>query len=411
MRHLAAAVAIIAALAFAAAAHAQAPTPTAEPELSMFPYRIDITGPASMPAGQPVTFDVRYQRVSSAAGSDNEIVLVHEGADFGSIAARQSDAPNDLGPQNADAERIALLSDSGEFDVTLRPHTGFTGALTLSFYVPGTGIALPEGTVDHATSAVAPAGAMVITGEVPAPPGTQVRVDAEKLPSAQPLPCDKTVSTPASTDGTSLFLLIVAPDCVHQASNTLRICWAPDACAISGFDPGEHDLGLLHNDLAMPASTPTSVVASGSMQLTASVAAPAGSPVVFDVLRDRTFEPCGATTTVPSSDPTQSRIDATLGPGCAGGIMGLVRIVVNGQAASFVEFRPGTTVDAGLLVPGSLDRQRVAGPNTGDGTMAARPDRTPLVIALALAAIAGVVLGSGFAVRRRRQALDAGPNR
>ena len=44
----------------------------------------------------------------------------------------------------------------------------------------------------------------------------------------------------------------------------------------------------------------------------------------------------------------------------------------------------------------------VTPPNTGDGTSAARPDRTPLAVALALAAFATMALGCGVMLRRGR---------
>jgi hypothetical protein len=86
-------------------------------------------------------------------------------------------------------------------------------------------------------------------------------------------------------------------------------------------------------------------------------------------------------------------------PGC--GAPGRMVRVVRGKTLldPILAWQPGALAQSPsftVLVP------HVTPPNAGDGASAARADRTPLAVAVALAALASVALGSGFVLRRRR---------
>lgn len=272
------------ALTFTRSAHAQTPAPTtgltpiATPELTQFPYKIVISGPQTSVAGQPITYDLDYTWVAPPAAREGAgIVLVYEFGTLVSVTPVRGAAPTDAGPQGTYSENYGLNGEAGTLGVVVQPPPGFTGLFGVGFYVRGTEIGYPEGTVAGATTLVALPGSMIITGEVPASAGEYVSVEALNPTTLQPVTCDTMTSRPSEVPGpliaaptevpgatptevpaSSRFGLIVASSCVQQASGNLRICWSPNtppspppavdtrACYTAlTFSEGLHDLGLL----------------------------------------------------------------------------------------------------------------------------------------------------------------------
>jgi hypothetical protein len=137
-----------------------APTPLL-PGYAIFPYRVVLSGPSEARAGEEVTYQLEYQRVSEELGG--EIVLEYghtSSAPTGSlvsIRAASGSEFTDIGAQIAGySERIAFAGDAGILEVTVRIRADFVGETGLSFYVPGTGILMPPGTVSSVRTDVAP---------------------------------------------------------------------------------------------------------------------------------------------------------------------------------------------------------------------------------------------------------------
>ena len=97
-------------------------------------------------------------------------------------------------------------------------------------------------------------GSMTLTGRVPAPAGTKVRVEALDPASTSGFVCDQATSASVAGDATlSTFSLVVAPDCVSGRSANLRICWSMSDCAQTTFEAGAtRDLGTLESQFFTP---------------------------------------------------------------------------------------------------------------------------------------------------------------
>jgi hypothetical protein len=136
------------------------PTPLPDGD-QLFPYRIVLSGPAQARPGEEVTYRLEYERVSEGPGG--EIVLEYggtpsaPGVSLTSIHAVDGPGFADLGAQlPGSSERIALEGDAGALEVTIRLHPDFVGDAVLSFYVPGTTILEPPGTIAYVHTEVAP---------------------------------------------------------------------------------------------------------------------------------------------------------------------------------------------------------------------------------------------------------------
>ncbi|HEX5480800.1 MAG TPA: hypothetical protein VFY79_13875 [Dehalococcoidia bacterium] len=264
MRRLAAVIAIIAGLALVASAHGQTPgtsptaglTPAPAPRLTMFPYRIVLSAPHRVLLDEPITVTLDYTRVVPRGPGDigGGFVLEYTGSQLVSVTAARGAAPY-IADKRADFADLGVSGDSGELKIILQPTTGYIGEVSIGFYIRGTEISLPEGTVEYARTLVAPEGSMIITGQLPAGPGTEVTVDVLDPQTAQPVRCKPSVtgSSPVFTSAgaiaspdVSALRVIVPPSCVQHASDNLRLCWSfPQACITVLFNPGEHDIGLL----------------------------------------------------------------------------------------------------------------------------------------------------------------------
>jgi hypothetical protein len=131
------------------------------PGYAVFPYRVVLSGPSEARPGDEVTYQLEYQRVSE--GPSGEVVLVYGGtgsASSGSLVSiRAVSGPEftDFGAQIAgQSERIWFAGDGGVLEVTVRIDADFVGETGLSFYVPGTGILMPTGTVNSLRTEVGP---------------------------------------------------------------------------------------------------------------------------------------------------------------------------------------------------------------------------------------------------------------
>jgi hypothetical protein len=136
------------------------PTPL-PPGYAVFPYRVVLSGPSEARPGDEVTYRLEYRRVSEELGG--EVVLVYggtSGASSGSLVsihAVSGSGFTDLGAQIAGySERIAFAGDTGVLEVTVRIDADFVGETGLSFYVPGTAILEPSGTVNSIRTDIAP---------------------------------------------------------------------------------------------------------------------------------------------------------------------------------------------------------------------------------------------------------------
>lgn len=281
---------VAAALTFTRSAHAQTPAPTtgltpvATPALTQFPYKVVIYGPQTSVAGLPITFTLDYTWVAAPTAREGAgIVLTYDGATLVSVTSVSGAAPTDAGPQTTQSENFGLNGDNGTLRIVVQPPPGFIGPLGVGFYVRGTEIGLPQGTVAGATTLVALPGSMIIIGEVPATAGEYVSVEALNPTTLQPVTCDTATSRPTEAPDLSHFGLIVAPSCVQQASGNLRICWSPNtppspppavdtrACYTAlTFSEGLHDLGLI--SATVQETTPN---AGGPTAVTSPIAGPA----------------------------------------------------------------------------------------------------------------------------------------
>ena len=164
------AVLVVAIMAFGGGARAQTPPAgTATAGLTIFSYRVILSGPYSSPSDTDVTFLLTYARVPPPNLAAASVVLTYGDAQFVSIAASSGAAPVGVGPQGPGAQRFELNGDSGTLQVTLRPPAGFAGALTLRFYVPGSGIGMPAGTVAETTTQILPRAATTATTNIQSP--------------------------------------------------------------------------------------------------------------------------------------------------------------------------------------------------------------------------------------------------
>lgn len=389
MRRFAALIAIIAAsLALGATARAQTPgtspttglTPAPTPRLAMFPYRIVFSGPHTAPVDQPITFALDYTRVvpSSAGNIGGGFVLVYEfpsGVKLISVTAVRGAAPTDLGPQTPFAENFGLSGASGTWNIVLQPPSGYIGAVSIGFYVRGTEISLPEGTVGGATTEVAPSGA---TG-VPAVDLVLTHLLAGDLDALQALvkftgvPCQAEPPTlsagvepqcPAGTPvGTPIpsFLMLqcegsyaTSNDAVRTAfTNALRGVSRDSLYAVVRVDPPQHGASYV---IAV-GSEPSPGTSPGTLWYVDD----AGNIVALDF-------GCGAPlASVVARDFASAQF--LIGP-----------------------LGPQPTPTAGAPI---------TGPNTGDGASVARTSGMPLATALALAALACAALSGGLLLRRR----------
>ena len=137
------------------------------PSYTPFSFRIVLSGPAAATAHQDIAYSLYYQRVSPSPGAGNAIVITYNvvmgavptrpAATLVSVKASDGAPPVDLGPQiPGDSENYGLAGDSGTLQVIVHPTAGFSGPLTIGFYVRGTGIQLPEGSADRVTTIVGP---------------------------------------------------------------------------------------------------------------------------------------------------------------------------------------------------------------------------------------------------------------
>ena len=139
-------------------------TRTATPGLA-FPFRVVVSGPASVSAGEDITYMVDYQRVSLLNGTGRAIVITYNkvigsvppqpAATLVSVNAVLGAPPINLVPQVPGfSENCEFVGDAGTLQVVVRPTIGFTGPLTVGFYVKGTSIELPTGSVSEVTTRV-----------------------------------------------------------------------------------------------------------------------------------------------------------------------------------------------------------------------------------------------------------------
>lgn len=109
----------------------------------------------------------------------------------------------------------------------------------------------PTTATPAATPPAAAPGSMTVTALVPAPPGTDVRLEVLDVPTVKPVRCASATSTAdaaaASSGGRSRVTFVVArATCIDPYSGALRICWNATACSGFEYQDGQRvDLGLL----------------------------------------------------------------------------------------------------------------------------------------------------------------------
>jgi hypothetical protein len=140
-------------------------TQTATPGFTLFPFRVIISGPASASNGEDITYVVEYQRVSPLNGTGRGIVITYNevkssvppqpAATLVSVKAVLGAPPINLVPQVPGfSENCEFVGDTGTLQIVVRPTIGFAGPLTVGFYVKGTSIELPTGSVSEVTTRV-----------------------------------------------------------------------------------------------------------------------------------------------------------------------------------------------------------------------------------------------------------------
>jgi len=92
---------------------------------------------------------------------------------------------------------------------------------------------------------------MTVTALVPAPPGTDVRLEALDPATIQSVLCASATSTAETGDATGgttsrVTFVVDKAACVAPYSGNLRICWSATACSAFEYEDGiSKDLGLL----------------------------------------------------------------------------------------------------------------------------------------------------------------------
>jgi hypothetical protein len=88
---------------------------------------------------------------------------------------------------------------------------------------------------------------MTVSGVVPVPPGTPVRIEALDLDPIGFVECSGSISTSdaALDPAQSRFTLSVSRSCFADKAANLRVCWRPTECSEVSFVPGAFDLGEL----------------------------------------------------------------------------------------------------------------------------------------------------------------------
>ncbi|MHB8684144.1 MAG: hypothetical protein ACYC9X_07465 [Dehalococcoidia bacterium] len=84
------------------------------------------------------------------------------------MTASAGPTPVDLGPQNPGlSHNYGFAADAGTLRIVVRLTPGFSDALTVQFYVRGSGISYPPGTVEHVTTQVVAGITLPATGSGP----------------------------------------------------------------------------------------------------------------------------------------------------------------------------------------------------------------------------------------------------
>jgi len=126
--------------------------------------------------------------------------------------------------------------------------------LAISFAAVTAGAAHSQSPTPSESSTPAPTGtstsdgAMVISGQVPAPAGTPITVEVLDPTTIQGTQCANTTSTGGNASS-SAFTVIVSADCVKGVSGNLRICWGQNRCSAVEFQAGTVDVGLLSTEV------------------------------------------------------------------------------------------------------------------------------------------------------------------
>jgi hypothetical protein len=132
-----------------------------EGQTTELPYRLVLSGPVQAASGSEVTYRVSYERVSQEPGSPTFVFQwTGTAASLLSVAASDGPQPDVRDQVPGQSVRVGPPgNDAGAVDFLLQIDADFTGELRATIYVPGTGVALPAGSVTEVTTAVS-AGAL-----------------------------------------------------------------------------------------------------------------------------------------------------------------------------------------------------------------------------------------------------------
>jgi hypothetical protein len=147
------------ALSSGSLAQAPVPTPTPRPPVETFPFRFVVSGPSSAQPGSQVTYRVQYERTNmKSVANVPAFVFNWPGQAASFVSSRVVAGPEGaMAPPMRDSVRwdYSQPVQSGAVEVILRIVPVFTGSLIVGIDVLGTGLVLPEGSVDAFTTDVA----------------------------------------------------------------------------------------------------------------------------------------------------------------------------------------------------------------------------------------------------------------
>lgn len=138
------------------------------PIVTVNPYRLVLSGPAEASSASDATYRVEYQRVNANVGGPGFVFNWPSDAASlvsSSVVAGSAGVMSEMGPGAISWD--SDVGDSGVVQIVLHIDSTFLGQLKTGIYVRGTGIALPEGSVDSVITQVAGSRGLANTGGGP----------------------------------------------------------------------------------------------------------------------------------------------------------------------------------------------------------------------------------------------------
>jgi hypothetical protein len=140
------------------------------PMVTVNPYRLVLSGPAEASSASDATYRVEYQRVNANVGGPGFVFNWPSDAASlvsSSVTAGSAGVMSEMGPGAISWDFSSDVGDSGVVQIVLHIDSTFRGQLKTGIYVRGTGIALPEASVDSVLTQVAGSRGLANTGGGP----------------------------------------------------------------------------------------------------------------------------------------------------------------------------------------------------------------------------------------------------